>query len=242
MIHQTYRNVSDALSILDVFLWTICVGLFFVFSLYTCFRLIHSPNYEASALQKKNSLSWAIAFLLLGISNILNLLWRYVISELEFRQMVDNLSVLLVNVALFIKIFQTEYTINKYKFYRGYYFSVATIGLLIFTTLVTPEVLRVNEIYQIVYLILLMIGCSIFPLIFLYLAIKLKGKARIMAFRVLTGAILIAIGLLIQPHNMERFLTGIPNQSLLLDMFLILCPCMIILATIMIFRSYHGSL
>ncbi|MHA1148677.1 MAG: hypothetical protein ACTSR8_10575 [Promethearchaeota archaeon] len=198
----------------------------------------------ASDLQKRNALTWAVAFMLLGIANLLNLLWRYTIDDNYMRLIVDNLSVFCVNLALFTKILHTEYTINRYEFYKGYYFTIATAALMFFTTIVTPEAVRTIGFYQNIYLILLTVGGSIFPLIFLYLAIKLKGKERQLAIRMLAGAFLFMMGLLFQPHNIEPFLIAYkwPEIDSWLLIFLFLCPILIIIATFETYRSYSKVL
>jgi len=238
---ETYRSLSDPFAALDITLWIICISVSLIVAIYTIYKLKYDPK-EINDLQYKNATTWALTFLFLALANTLNLIWRYNLSDDDFGLTIDNLSVFLVNLALFIKIFQTEYTINKYEFYKGYYFTFATIGLMIFTVIMTPQALRQVSPFQSIYLILLIAGGSIFPLIFLSLAIKLKGKERQMALRMLNGGMFLAVGLLFQPHNIDVFIIEYEYYELIYNLFLILCPIFLSLAIIIILSSYINNL
>jgi len=198
----------------------------------------------ASELQKRNCFTWAMAFVFLSLSHVLNILWRYAISDEFWVIAVEDLAVLFVNMALLLKVVHTEYHINSYKLYKGYYFSFVALGLTLFTSILTPNFIKQNELYATIYLILLTIGGSIFPIIFLYLAIKLEGKERRTAIIILVGAFLLLLGLLFQPHNVSPYLSlmGITLDQWVFDTLLISSPITMILGTFIIYRTYIKSL
>ncbi|MGV9174075.1 MAG: hypothetical protein ACOC44_09585 [Promethearchaeia archaeon] len=236
-----YRNISDPLSLWDISFWIITILLSLLIALYSLFKLFKKQK-DITNLQKWNVITWSISYLFLTAANILNLTWRYIISNPTLAKGADNVSVLFVNLAILTKILHTEYSINQYKFYRGYYFSIALIGLILFTLFVTPDMVRTFGIFQIIFVILLLIGISVFPGIFLYLAIKLGGKKRRRAAMILIAAICFTIGFLLQPHNLTDFVSELPNFTLIYNTFLILCPLLICAALLIIFKSYEAIL
>ena len=238
-----YRSLNDSLAWLDISLWCICIFISLLFMFLTMFK-ITIDNGGATELQRRNAFTWAVAFMLLGIANILNLIWRYTIEDAFFVTIIDGMSVLCVNLAFFLKIVHTEYTINRYEFYKGYFFSIAALALIIFTSIVTPEAIRAIGIYQSIYIILLAFGGSIFPMIFLYLAIKLQGKERQMAVIMLIGALLFMVGFLGEPHNIKPIMIyyNFPNVDLWVSIFLILSPILVLIAMIIIFSSYYSGI
>ncbi|MFO8019209.1 MAG: hypothetical protein R6U96_11275 [Promethearchaeia archaeon] len=236
-----YRHFSDPFSTLDISLWVITIILSLVIALYSFYKILTEPK-KITNLQKWNVITWSISYLFLTAANILNLIWRYVISNPELAEGLDNISVFFVNLAILMKILHTEYSINKYEFYKGYYFSIALIVLILFTLFVTPEMVRILGIFQIIYIILLVIGISVFPGIFLYLAFKLGGKERRRAGMILIAAIFFTVGFLLQPHNLIDFAVELANFALIYNIFLILCPILISVALLIIFKSYYAVL
>ena len=243
MIIQTRSLDQGILSFFDIGLFMIIVFLAFLFMFITMYKITVDIG-AASELQKRNGFTWAIAFMFLGISNILNVLWRYAISEQFFIVATETIAVFCVNCALLLKIIHTEYQLKSYQMTKRYYFSFVALGLTLFTTIFTPELIRNNEGFAIVYLILLTAGASIFPIIFLYLAIKLEGSERKMAVKILIGTFLLLLGLLFQPHNVGPYLTimGLPVDQWVLDVLLISSPVVMSIGMLIIYMSYTKSL
>lgn len=236
-----YRRLSDPFAYLDISLWLTTISLSLIIALYSLYKILKEPK-DITKLQRWNVISWSICYLFLTIANILNLIWRYGASSPILAQNIDNISVLLVNLAILTKILHTEYSINQYKFYKGYYFSIALIFLILFTFFVTPEMVREFGIFQIIYIGLLLFGISVFPSIFLYLALKLDGNERRKAIIILIASIFFTIGFLLQPHNIADFTSHLPNFTLIYNILLILCPILISMALLLIYKSYFKAL
>ncbi len=237
-----YMSLSHPLAAYDIIAWAISALLFLFFAINTLYKLKAKPKEDISHIQKLNAITWAASFLLLFISNTLMLSWKYLIADDFTAAVIDNTIVSLVNIAIMIKIIHIEYSINKYEFYKGYYFTVAIIALSTFTLLFTPSALREISIFQAIYLILFLGSISIFPLMFLYLAIKLKGRERLMAFRIVLGAALLGVGYVLQPQNIEHYYDLLANFELLYYFFLIFSPIFVIIGTCIIFSSYRSNL
>ena len=94
-----FRSLSDPFALWDIALWCICILVLLIFNIITMYKITLNRG-PASDLQRRNALTWAVAFMLLGIANLLNLIWRYMIDDSFMRMVVDNLSVLCVNLAL----------------------------------------------------------------------------------------------------------------------------------------------
>jgi hypothetical protein len=240
MIAQ-YRSLSHPLAAYDIITWAISTLLLLFFAIITIYRIKFKPK-EISPLQKSNANTWAASFLLLVVSNILMLSWKYLIDDVFTAAVIDNIIVSLVNIAIIIKIIHIEYSINRYEFYKGYYFTVAIIALFTFTMLLTPSAIRELGIFQVIYLILFLGSVSIFPLIFFYLAIRLKGSERLMALRIVLGAALLGVGYVLQPQNIENYYSLLANFEVLYNFFLIFSPIFVILGTCIIFSSFSSNL
>ncbi len=240
MITQ-YSSLDNPFAPYDITLWVISTMLLFVFAIFTLYKIKFKQK-EISSLQRTNAITWAIAFILLVVSNVLMLIWKYAIGDFFIAGIVDTTVVSLVNTAIVIKIIHIEYSINKYEFYKGYYFTVIVICLFAFTMIFTPSILREIGIFQIIYLILFLGGISIFPLMFLYLAIRLKGKESLMALRIVLGAACIGVGFVLQPQNIKSYHNIISNFELIMIIFTILCPILVILGTLLIFSTYKANL
>lgn len=241
MIFEYYREVIDPLSLADIILWTMNICLLVGFSFYTAYK-IRGRRKEMPQLQYLNAITWIVAFILYATSIILCLIWKYCIrvSTLEFF-LVDIFIVLFVSLAVLIKIIHTEISINQLAFYKGYYCTVIMVIFIGFTVLFTPQTIRNQGIFIIIYVILLFIGVSIFPAIYLYMAIKVEGSNRLRALQVFVAALLILIGLIIQPQNIGAF-SGIVYFELLSNIALILAPILISIALLIIFISYQDTL
>ncbi|MHA1292758.1 MAG: hypothetical protein ACTSQJ_08845 [Promethearchaeota archaeon] len=238
---ETYRSLSDPFAGIDITLWLINVIILFSIAFFTLYR-IYVKKPEMRELQRSNAITWAISFILFGIANFLNIIWRYTIENEKLATDFDNLSVLLINIAVFIKVLHTEYMINKYRFYKGYYFSFIALGLTIFTTIVTPELVREVSVYQVIYLILLILGISIFPLMFLYLTIKLNGRERLIVLKIFFALLLLFIGLLLEPQNLEGYKNKVEMFDFFYNTFLILSPILVSIAILILFDSYRKNL
>jgi hypothetical protein len=240
MIGQ-YMSLDHPFASYDIIMWVISTLLLLFFSLITFYQIKFKPK-DISQLQKSNANTWAASFLLLVVSNTLMLLWKYVIDDSFTAAVIDNIIVALVNIAILIKIIHIEYSINRYEFYKGYYFTIAIIALFTFTMLFTPSALREIGIFQVIYLILFLGSISIFPLMFIYLAIRLKGRERFMALRIVIGAALLGVGYVLQPQNIEHYYDLLANFEVLYNFFLIFSSIFVILGTCIIFSSFSGNL
>ncbi len=182
-------------------LWTICIGITFTIGTYTVYRLKKTPKKDIRNLQIINVLTWGICFILFSFANIFYLIWEYFLIDRLWIAAFDNLSMLLLHLTVFVKILDTEYTINKHAMYKGYYFSIILVVLILFSIILTPITVRMYQVYQIIYLVLLISGISIYVWLFLYIAWKTEGKERIMALRMIVFPVLLTLGIGLLPYN-----------------------------------------
>jgi len=236
-----YRALNEPFTWFDITFWAIAALILIFIALFTLYSIKFKPK-DITDLQKTNAITWAISFVLLFVSIVLMLLWKYSIKDILISGIIDNTVVALVNSAIIIKIIHMEYSINKYEFYKGYYFTIAVIALFTFTMIFTPSALREIGIFQVIYLTLFLGGISIFPLMFLYLAIKLKGRERLMAIRIVFGTALLAVGFVLQPQNIESYSNIIPNFDIFMNFFLFMCPIFVSTGALIIFSSFKGNL
>ena len=238
-LFDTYRIFNNPISYIEVILWIITMTTSFLIASYTLYKII-SGTEGIRKLQKLNLITWTIFFFLFVVAIFIQLYWKYFISDDELADFLDTVSYILFEIAFFIKILFIEYSINSYKYYKGYYFSVIFIILIILTTFIFPEPVGELELIDIIYIALFILGTLIFPLIFIYIAIKLKGKERKMALKICFGYVLLIIGILFQPQNLEINKTIIPNFDLVANILFIICPILLFFGILIMYQSYSN--
>ena len=241
LLLETYRTLFGPISYFDIALWITVIFTSFFIIFYTLHKF-DLKSKQMSKLQKLNILTWIIFFFLIGITGVLNLIWRYLITEDTLRDFLDDLTYFLCELAFLSKILFTEYSINQYKFYKGYYFSIFFFLLIPLTTIILPEPVGEIGIIDILYIVLFSTGVMLFPVIFLYIAFKLEGEERRMALKITIGYIFLIIGILFQPQNLTILKPFISNFELFSDVFLILCPFLLLCGILIMFSSYHKTL
>ena len=165
----------------------------------------NSKNDDISSLQKMNILTWGISFILMGFIILMFMMWYYIITNEAVAAIINIVFVFIFHITILIRIFDTEYTINKHGIYRGYYFSLIIICLAVFALIVPLSTIRATPIYQYIYVILFVSGVSIYFFCFVYVAMKTKGKERSYAIRLGLFPIIMIIGVSLMPYNVEVY-------------------------------------
>jgi len=247
MINQ-YTKLDNPLSFLDIGLWLTAIIITSVIGIYTLIKYYSKRSEsETKKLENENILTWALFMILMSAGSICQLLWRfvfpvtsyYVFSPFVFAILI---SIILVDVAILIKIINIERGMNRLKFFKGYYFTIIMLISIIYVIIYYPFIREEIGILHIIYMLLAIVGFCVFPGIFLYLAIKTTGDARIKAVEVVIGAIFIGGSLLFQPQNAATYLIGNPNYHFWMIFFLIICPIWMILGILLIYNSYRSTL
>ena len=114
--------------------------------------------------------------------------------------------------------------------------------MVVLMILISPNYLKIINPFQIFLLVMMGAGYSIFPIIYLYIAIKSDKSLRMNSLKVSAGSIFIALGLLFRFPN----LTGYLGISSFLDTLIyyvnITAPISIMIGVFLIFSSYVGIL
>ncbi len=245
MLLETYRDLNDPLSVWDILLWSVTIALLFLLAIFTIYRMrlkSGQENKEITKSQRMNAITWAYAFIFYGISILLCLAWKYALQMDSIAYLVvDTLVVFFVTFAVLIKIAQTEISINEYGFYKKRPFTIFTIVFLVFTIILTPNVIRTSNFLAGIYLVLMGIAVAVFPGIFLYIAIKLEGKNRQKALKIVMAAIILLVGLIFQPQNIQMF-SYLEKFDAISNVFLIICPILVFIAIIIMFENYRAIL
>jgi len=232
---------SDNIAVLDITLWIICIIITSIIIAYTSIKYV-SKNKEWERYQKENIITWIIFFSGINFSNIINLIWRYIIEDSQIDAILDSIGFMVLYAGIFVKILNIERGINRSGFYKGHYFSILFAIIIIFVIIVNPLTIKEVSPVQTFFLVLLLVGYMIFPGIFLYLGIKSTGSARINALMIFIGAFIIGAGLAGVPQNMEALLVGIPDFELWTTFYTILSPTFIIIGMSLIVIGYKGTL
>ena len=234
----------------DLFYFNITLGLsHLILELIIIFYLLNRLYIKKEIEERKterthiiNLITWLLFFLILFISGIVK--FTLVFSEAsgpvspEIANSLEKTAIALLYVAFFTKVVYLEYIINKNKYFKGYYFSIMLLIVIIFVLFIDLESIKEIGTLQVIFIILLFLGYSIIPILYLFLAIKTVGKSRKTALKVSIGTATFGIGSLMGPANLKGFY----NISELLDVFIdstyIIGPIVVLIATLVIFSSF----
>ena len=87
----------------NLLLW-ICNTALVVWIGIRSFKLTQEKGANIDESQKRNLQTWGYFFLILAISNILILTWRFVVSDIYFVNSLDSTANALFYIACFIKV------------------------------------------------------------------------------------------------------------------------------------------
>ena len=234
-----YTQLNSSLSYIDLILWISGILLTWFYTIYAIIKYSHKREMEK--YQKQNIITWIIFLVCIGIANILNIIWRFGITNFIIAKFIEFISQVILYSGILIKIINIEQGINRSNFYRGYYFSIIDIISVAYGIIIYPIITGVG-VLQIIYIILTIAGFLVFPGIFIYMAIKTTGTARKRALLVVFGAFSIGIGLFLQPQNIANYIEGIPNSEQFIVMITIICPILVLLGVTLIFISFRNTI
>ncbi len=226
---------------LSIIYWMIAILVCFLIGIFSLYKVYLRPNNEKTKIQKSNIATWAICFILIGVSIIFSLSWQYFIDD-SLVLVFDMISMQIFHVAVLLKIIQTEYSINKHEFYKGYYFSFVIVAEIIYTQILTPPVIRSNIIYSIIYTVLGVGGVSIYPAVFIYIAYHLDGEERQKALRIILCPVLFVASFVFQPQNLNLQYSAALSYIVLIYILLLVPPLMLIIGIILMFTTYREIL
>ena len=225
---------------MNFILWIIGIGLILIVA-KICRNLSQKREYQADEAQQRTFNIWSYFFILLAISNILILIWRFAIPESNaiLIDIIERSSNVLFYLACFIKVYDIEKSLIRSDWYHHHYFSTISIIAILINAAVPPAFLKAISAYQLAFLILVTISFAVFPIIYLYVALKSSGKIRRGALKVCVGAMFLALGYLFRPENLEGYRGLSPGLNTLIDSLYITAPIAIIIAVLLIYHSFR---
>lgn len=239
----TYYNTLNVFDILNLISLTISTVIMLSIGGYTIYMISLKPKKKISQMQKLNTLTWGVAFVLLGFSNIFNIIWQYFLGSSSSKLILDQIATFFFHFAVLIKILNTELIINKHEyFYRGYYFSVIIIGLTLFTLIITPPVIRSNFLLNFIYLIWGTFGVSIYMYTFLFLYLRSEeAPHRKVALTILICPILFVIGMVFQPHNLILYIPHLTIITVVFSIIILVPQSLISIGVILMYTTYRKN-
>ncbi len=215
-------------------LW-ICTTELILFIAVIAFNLAKKRGESARDPQRRNLQIWGFFFLLLLISNILILTWRFAISDFLVADILERVANALFYFAIFIRVVDIEKRVLNRKIY---YFSIILGIIVLINLFVAPSILKIISPWQVAFLVSVIIGYSVFPIVFFSLSRRSTGKIRTDAFKVSAGAIFLALGYLFRPENLEAYRIY-PFLNTIIDLFYISAPIVIIIGILLIYDSFR---
>ncbi|MHA1275873.1 MAG: hypothetical protein ACTSQI_05335 [Candidatus Helarchaeota archaeon] len=234
-------SLLDPLMSANFTLW-ICITILILYIAIFSFRGARSLQTTIDQSQKKNLRRWGYFFLLLTISNILILTWRFAFSNGIITDILERSANALFYCACFIKVVDIEKSLiesDSFPRYTRYYFSSIVCITILINIIVPPRSLKIISPWQITFLLIVTIGYSVFPIIYFYVSRKSSGKVRFDALKVSIGAIFLALGYLFRPENLIAYY-GMSNFiDTVINLFYLTAPIDIVVGVLLIFDSYR---
>ena len=108
----------------NISLWVFATILSLIMALY-CLIILRNRDIEGT--ERRNLITWAIFFLILTISNIVTLYWRYAVSDFLIIEIFERTTNVLIIIASLSKVIHVEISINNLGYYRGYWSTILLI-------------------------------------------------------------------------------------------------------------------
>ena len=217
------------------FLLLIEATLFSFIIALICFNKSKERGEKEGSGRDKNLAIWGYFFLILAFANILILLWRFAFTENIVVDIMERASNALFYFAVFIRVLDIEKRVFEKK---RYYFSIILVAVVLINILVPPDFLKTISVWQVVFLVIVTVGYSVFPIIYFQLYRKSSGDIRSNALKVTVGACVLALGYLFRPENLVAYRTT-PLLNIVVDIFYITAPIAIIIGAFLMYDSFR---
>ena len=232
-----YTPLDNSLAYIDLFLWISNVALIFFIVIYTYTRYLKKKE-ELEKIERDNLKRWAINLTPLGLSNLLNTIWRFFIIDQQIAEALEFAAYLLLFTTFFFRIYYMERAINNIGFYKGYYFTIVFCISMPFIIIANPISVRAIGFMQVLYLIIVSIIFANLLSVITYCVVKSTGSVRLKSSLVLIGFVLIALGLLFQIQNVTPYVDNSLDPELTYAIFVFLSPIFENVAVLLMFLSY----
>ena len=235
-------NIFYVNIVLDIILECFFLGIFF-YLFYRLYIKKEIKNIEKERGTILNLITWMLLFLFIGIAHIGKILISFVsINEPGARSLENTLGksgIILIFIAFLIKIVYIERVINKQEFYKGYYFSIIFIIVILCIAFIDLEALITIGVLQYIFLALMAGGYSILPVLYLYLAFKTVGATRKNALKVCIGITLFGIASFFQADTLEGYFGINTILDYIIQLTYITGPIGVMISTVFIFDSFR---
>ncbi len=220
------------------FIFWICNTALIVWIGLRSFELVKEAGEDIDDSQKRSLQTWGYFFLILAISNVLILTWRFIVTDVYFINSLESTANALFYIACFIKVLTIERSLIESKWYQRFYFSFIICITIFINLIVPPSFLKIISPFQILFIVIITVGYSVFPISYFYVSRKSSGKVARSALKVSAGAIFLALGYLMGPSNLEAYRLT-PFLNMVIDIFYISAPIAIVIGTLLIYDSFR---
>jgi hypothetical protein len=244
MLFNALVPVEYPMLLLSQILWFLNIGFTVVVIFYIFNKLFikkEIKELKAENINVINILTWFIFLLLVCVANIIMVIFRFYLTDINLINLLEKISYILFYSAIAVKVIYLEYAINKWKFYKGYYFSIVSILTVVFFFIINPSDFKVISPVQIFALILIILDFSFLPVLYFLLSIKTSGRDRRNAFKISAGAVFLGLGLLFRPLVLEGYYGNEPFMDILINFTYLTAPISVLIAMILIFDSLRGK-
>jgi len=246
MILKYYPQFDFNLFIINLTLDIILEVLFLGIACYILYRLYIKKEIKSRETERgniNNLITWALFFLLMGIGHLLKIIVSLhsingtILESLE--SLLEKIDLIIIFSAFLIKIIYLEHVIVKMNLTKRYFFSIFFIIVIILMIFIDYDAITETGLIQVVFLSLFVIGYSILPFLYLYLAIKTSGINRINAFKVSIGTLLFGLFSLLQVDNLIGYYGESNFLNIWIETLYITGPLGVIIGSLLIFDSFR---
>lgn len=202
-----------------------------VFSLFISISIIErlyiskKYNKEDNFHLYNNLFSWELSFILISISNVLQIISSMITNNYVFSIIMLKISILLIINVFWGNIIHSEKVMDIITYERHILAGFIPMIMLIVLFFLNLE-----------FIILIFLLISLFPYIIITLFLKNTGQIVKKSINICFGAIFIGMGLIFHPEVLKSFIGFQTIPENLLSMMNIIAPISFIIGTMLIFN------
>jgi len=216
------------------------IGFTLIFLTFMLFKLRSKKKAEKTQKEKfyyLNELTWFYFLLFSCFASTLFIWYRFLINNLTLAYFVEKIYITLFYIALIVKVISLELIVNQLKIYKGYFFTLICAATIVMFLVIDTAELKKIGILLVIFAILLILGFSLLPILYFYLAMKTIGESRVKSIEISAGLVFYGLGLLFRPEMIGSFIGYSTLLNEFIDYTYITSPVAILIGLLLIFTS-----
>ena len=174
--------------------------------------------------------SWEIFFILISISNILQIISSFFTEDLLIFNFLFKLSILIYYNNFWSKMIHSEKLMNMITYERHYFAGIIPLAIVIVLLILNLEVSVLLVIFFLT---------SLLPYLLISIFLRNTGISLENSIKVCIGSIIIGMGLFFNQSLLKILSLSFQIPILVIDLMHVINPSLLIIGTLVIFESFR---